>query len=39
MYVLLRRILLFLEHSLHRALQWVGFEPSDDRWKRRVRRR
>jgi uncharacterized protein len=39
LYVLLRRILLFLEHSLDRALQWAGFEPNDGGWKRRVRRR
>jgi hypothetical protein len=32
-------MLLFLEHSLDRALQWAGFEPNDGRRKWRVRRR
>jgi phage tail sheath protein FI len=26
-YVLLRRILLFVEQSIDRGLQWAGFEP------------
>jgi hypothetical protein len=38
-YALIRRILLFVEHSLDRGLRWIGFEPTDDPGKRRLRRR
>jgi hypothetical protein len=34
-YVALRRILLFLERSLSRGLQSIGFEPSRGRWRRK----
>ncbi len=36
-YSLLRRMLLFVERSLDRLLQWAGFEPDDGRRKRRRR--
>lgn len=38
-YTLLRRILLFVEHSIDGALRWAGFEPNDGRLKRRRRHR
>lgn len=34
-----RRLLLYVETSIGRALQWAGFEPSGSRRKRRRRSR
>ena len=36
-YVTLRRIALFLEETLGRALQWALFEPNGDKPRRRFR--
>ena len=38
-YVLLRRVLIFLEQSVSAGLQWAGFEPKKRWWKLRARRR
>ncbi|MGR9099228.1 MAG: phage tail sheath family protein [Gammaproteobacteria bacterium] len=37
-YVNVRRLLIFLEHSIERGLQWVTFEPNADPLWARVRR-
>ena len=36
-YVSVRRFLIFLEHSMNEGLQWVVFEPNDERLWARVR--
>jgi uncharacterized protein DUF6519 len=38
-YSRLRRVMLFLEQSLGRAVRWVGFEPWNDPGRRLRRRR
>ncbi|MBB3219840.1 phage tail sheath C-terminal domain-containing protein [Pseudoduganella umbonata] len=37
-YVNVRRLMIFIESSVNRGLQWVVFEPNDDRLWARVRR-
>ncbi|TGD76184.1 hypothetical protein E4634_01150 [Mangrovimicrobium sediminis] len=37
-YVNVRRLMIFLEHSLYRGLQWVVFEPNEEPLWARVRR-
>jgi phage tail sheath protein FI len=36
-YVSVRRLTLFIEHSLSRGLRWTAFEPNDEQLWRRVR--
>jgi len=36
-YVNIRRLFIFLEHSIYESLQWVVFEPNDERLWARVR--
>jgi hypothetical protein len=35
-YVNVRRLLLFLEHSIHEGTQWAAFEPNDERLRPRI---
>ena len=37
-YLSVRRLTLFVEHSLTRGLRWTVFEPNDEQLRRRVRR-